>query len=405
MQKLIFFLLSLLLVGCSKKEDTSTRFSKEQIASLEINSTREINVNTDSIEHVNLNGFLTKQSFDFGSMVKEVKLLTLESTDESMLDEIVKIIVTDSNIYIYDDYKGGSIVIFNKEGRFVKRIPYGQGPGEIYRLYDIDFDEKQNVLIAYQQSYLMFFSPSGEFIKQDRLPLGFYNFLTLPDGYLFKKLGRQGNGHLKSYQDHSLLFTNKKFKIIGAGMKCLPNIVNYSGYNYLYRNNDQIHITQTFCDTIFQFDAIRNRLFAKYILDYQKKKLPEQYLTGSLDEFKNAKKHHDYYYYLGQFLDTDSHNVFFLENDYIFAQTVIFRDKKTGHLKGGTTANFSLFEMPPIAFPTAAYKDFFISLYDPSNENPFMKNSTIITNKNEVDLSDMNEDDNPVLIFFKLKRF
>ena len=71
-----------------------------------------------------------------------MKLILLETTDESLLDAIYKVIVTKSNIYIHDRLKGGGIAIFDNNGNFIKRISNGRGPGELVRLYDIDFDER-----------------------------------------------------------------------------------------------------------------------------------------------------------------------------------------------------------------------------------------------------------------------
>ena len=51
------------------------------------------------------------------------------------------------HIYIHDDLKGGGIAIFDKEGNFIKRISNGKDPGELVRLYDIDFDENNNELV------------------------------------------------------------------------------------------------------------------------------------------------------------------------------------------------------------------------------------------------------------------
>jgi len=96
----IIILSTIFLFACVKQQNENHYFSNDQIASLEIDSTKKLNVETDSAIKIDLNRFLKKQSFDFGSLVKEVKLIPLETTDESLLDNILKIIVTDSHIYI-----------------------------------------------------------------------------------------------------------------------------------------------------------------------------------------------------------------------------------------------------------------------------------------------------------------
>jgi len=204
--------LTIFFVGCVNQQNNHAHFTEEQTASLHLDSTKILNVKSDSAIRVDMNPFFIKQSFDFGSLVKEVKLIPLETTNGSLLDNILKIVVTESNIYIYNDFKRGGIVIFDSKENFVKKTPYGKGPGELARLYDIDFNKDKNELIAYQYSFLLFFTPSEQFIRQRRLPLGFYNLTVITNGYVFKTIDREGNGHLGSLKDHTLLATDKNFK-------------------------------------------------------------------------------------------------------------------------------------------------------------------------------------------------
>lgn len=404
MQKYFILILTIFFISCVNQQNKNSHFTKEQITSLHLDSTKILNIETDSVIKVDMNQFLKKQTFDFGSLVKEVKLIPLETTDESLLDNILKILVTDSNIYIYDDFKGGGIVIFNNKGKFIKRIPYGQGPGELYKLNDIDFDKDKNELVAYQHPFLLFYTASGEFVRHQRLPFGFFNFTIIPDGYVFKTIDRDGNEHLGHLEDFTLLVTDKNFKVESVGLPTFPRDIHFGGYNYLYKNNT-IKVTQNLTDTIFQYISGTDQLKVKYVLDYSKKKIPEQYLLVSHSEFKNITKHNDYYFYIGQYLETESQNVFFLENAYIGTQTIVYRDKKSGSLRGGTNADFNQNEIPPIAFPKAAYGNYFISSYLPSKKDSFLSKSSIISSEDKLKVKGLIEDDNPVLVFYKLKNF
>lgn len=228
MLKYLSLILLVLIIGCGiqNKEEKKSRYSEKQVGSLKLGTTKRLRVVTDSVIKVDLNPFLKKKSFDFGSLIKEVKLTPLETTDESLLDDVLKIHVSDSNIFIYDKFKGGGIVLFERNGKFIRRIPNGKGPGELIRLYDIGFDKHKNELIAYQHSFFSFFTRSGEFIRRVRLPFSFYNFTVVPEGYVFKSLDRQGNEHLGSLKDHTLLITDKNFKLKSAGLPCTPSNIN-----------------------------------------------------------------------------------------------------------------------------------------------------------------------------------
>jgi hypothetical protein len=237
MRKYIILNLAIFFIACTYQGNTNSRFTEEQIKSLHLDSTTVLTVNTDSVENIDLNPFLKKQNFDFGSLVKEVKLVPLETTNESLIDVIYKVLVTDSNIYIYDRFKGGGLAIFDNKGKFVTRITHGQGPGDIFRLLDIAYDKQKNELIAYQHPFLYYYTSTGRFIQRLILPFGFYNFTVIPDGYVFKALDGQGNGHLGLLKDYTLLVTDKDFKLKSAGLPYLPNEINYGGSYYMTKKS------------------------------------------------------------------------------------------------------------------------------------------------------------------------
>lgn len=172
-----------LIAACTNAPERS-RYSEEQINSLALDSTLVLTPDNRSVEIVDANSFLKPQEFNLEELIKEIKVVPLETTDESLLDAIYKIIVTDSNIYIHDRLKGGGVAIFDQNGRFIKRLSHGQGPGKIYRLYDVSYDSEKRELVLYQHPFLLFYTSNGKFIEQKRLPFGFYNFHVIPDGYV-----------------------------------------------------------------------------------------------------------------------------------------------------------------------------------------------------------------------------
>ena len=408
MKKYFFFILSILFFNCTNKQNKIVRYTEEQITALGLDSSIILTVETDSVIKIDLNPFLKTQNYELGSLVEEVKIIPLETTNESLLDAIYKILVTDSNIYIYDKFKGGGIVVFNKDGKFIKRISNGPGPGELRRLYDISYDSERNELVAFQHSFFLFFGPSGEFIRQERPPFVFYNFSIIPNGYVFKALDKQGNGHLGILEYYTFFVTDKNYKLKSVALPVLPNNINFGGYNYLYENNHAIMVTERFSDTIYQYILETDRLKAIYIIDYSKKKLPDYYLQGSHEEFENSIIQNDYYYYLGEYIETNSHHAFVLMNDHSGLRTIIYRDKQSGNLKGG---NYGICEgiygMPSMSLPRAASGNWFISLHTPDKNDDFLSNTntSIVSNTEKQKILNLLEDDNPVLVFYRLKNF
>lgn len=402
----IWFVLLFTLFTTCRKQEENWHFTEKQIASLHLDKTTTLKPNTDSTIIVDLNPFLGKKTFDFGSLIDEVKLLPLETTDKSLVGGIYKVVATESNIYLMDKFKGKGLIIFNKEGKFVKRLSHGQGPGELYRLWDFSYDKENDKLIVYQHPFLMLYTSSGEYIKKQRLPLGFYNFIAISGGYLFKTLDYQGNEHLGDFKNSTLLITDKNFKIKSAGLNHLPFGKVLTATSLLHRDQDILSITETCTDTIFQYDTTSNQLKAKYIMDYSEKRLPKEFcFIDSYEKFHKITKSNDYVYFYGEYLETKTKNLFFLENNYNNIKTIVYRDKQTGNMKGGAHATFNWEQIPPTTFPISTYKDYFIAVHNFEKRDSLLLRSTIISDEDKEKIKKLKEDDKPILVFFKMKNF
>ncbi|WP_042343247.1 6-bladed beta-propeller, partial [Capnocytophaga canis] len=145
--KQICFLVCVLLFNSCQNTPEKTRYTQEQIASLQLEETKILTPKMDSIKKIDLNPFLGKKHFEFGNLVSDVKIIPLETNNKSLIGGIYKIITTEEYIYIMDKFKGRNIIIFDKSGKFIKRFSHGQGPGELSRLYDIDYDFKNDELV------------------------------------------------------------------------------------------------------------------------------------------------------------------------------------------------------------------------------------------------------------------
>lgn len=242
--------LLLILFACCQPTSRYEKFSENQIKSMCLDSTETRPISTKELQKIDLNPYLGERAFELTPHIKELRLIQLETTENSLVDNIYKVIVTDSMIYIFDSYKGGGLVLFNSNGKFIKRIAHGGGPGELSQLHDVSYDADSNELIAYQHPYLTFYSSKGDFLRQQRLPLGFYNFLPLPDGYVLKTLDSYGNEHLRNISQYTVYLTDKSFKIKNAYLPNIPINANYGGYSYLYSNSGCVQITGNFNDTI-----------------------------------------------------------------------------------------------------------------------------------------------------------
>ena len=407
MHKYILYIIGLLYLCSCNNTPKEVRFTEQQIASLHLGDTKILVPEEKMATHLNLTPFLGEKKFDLGSMVEKVKLVTLETTDESLVDGIDKIITTDDYIYILDKFKGGGIIIFTAEGKFVKRLSHGQGPGELQRLYDIDYNFDTEELIAFQHSFFLFFDKEGNYLRQERLPINFYNFIAVDNGYIFKAIPKQDNTHLNEKENYAFLFTKTDFSLESVAISQTKDIKALGAYYYIYKNDSLISLTGHFSDSIYKYDAKKDKLYTEFVLDYDKK-LPKKYIYGDDDSvFERYSQNNDCYFNIGEYLETFSQNVFFLRNHYNGSSlNIIYRDKRTGNMIGGAIASFNRSEIPIFGFPIAVAGDNFVSLYTPdANDYTVLKNSKYISEADKEKIKQFKDDDNPILVYFSLKEF
>ena len=184
-----------------------------------------------------------------------------------------------------------------------------------------------------------------------------------------------------------------------------PRKISYSGNNYLRKSIDGFVIAHSFIDTLYCLDSECKNIKAKYLLDFKDKKIPDSYLELDFAEARGNLSKNDFYYFLGKYMETRSHQVFFLHNNYINLNTVIYRDKSTGKLIGGTSLNYNEKELLPYGFPLNSTSDYFMSLYWPDGSEKNIVNSPFISEEDMLKLKSIDEGDNPVIILFGLKEF
>ena len=405
--KFIYVLIGVvfLFVNCSdQKPNNSLKFSPEEISSLNLSSTQMIKRGDDLIEKFDLSSYLGERSFSLGNMIKSIRYLPLETTKESLIAEISQIIVSDKNIYISDNQLN-SVLIFDENGKYLNQIRKGQGPGEILQLKGIAYDTIDNELIVYHNKFLSFFSQYGEFKKRENIPLNARYFTLIPKGYLFYTLNGVDNSHLGYSENNQILITDKSFtlKTRGFPYRLFKN-VNYGGEG-IHVNNEEINLTFSFIDTIYQFVNI-DTVKAKYAFNLGKKKIPDNVLLNisSMDEFVSTFTENDYYYFSGRYDEIDDYIFIAFRNQFAKAISNFFINKITTNIEGGTQL-LQDERFPYLSYPIASKGSFFVSFAQPYDIIPNLNilNNEFVSKENMMSLRKLRDDDNPVLIFYELQ--
>lgn len=399
-----------MLHACSNSngEKSHLKFSPDEIASLELDSTQFIKLRVDSVQTFDLNPYLKKNDLNFGEMIKSIKFLPLETNDENLISEIAHIVISDSNIYIGNDRPLGNIIIFDKNGKYINQIQRGEGPEDILQLKGIGYDNILEELIVYHTQFLSFYTKEGKYKRRERIPLNAHSFALIPDGYLFFAVNGVDNKHLGYSETYQVFVMDKSFRMKSRAFPYrFSKNNNYSNQEHFRTNEYPIYISFNFIDTIYQY-VDNQTIKANHFFDIRKKKIPESFLqTASIDDFFNLTEYNNYYYFTGLYVDTDTHIFIAYRNRFINLRSNFFIDKRTRNILAGTSLVYQTKDFPCLSSPIASIDSHFIAYIQPYNVIPNLiaLDNSLISEEDVLKLKELKEDDNPVLIFYELKDF
>ena len=133
------------------------------------------------------------QQLLLSEIADSIEIISLEQTDESDIAHINRIIPYKDHYYIFQTimFSNGSVLVFDKDGRFVRRIDKkGGGPGEYVDLHDMAIDSYRDELVLMTQPKGVFrYTLEGEYI--DKVDAAFaYTALTADNDSLCRSFGQ-----------------------------------------------------------------------------------------------------------------------------------------------------------------------------------------------------------------------
>jgi len=327
----------------------------------------------DVTKYANINFWNpTKYEYD-GYVVK------LETTDECLIPYITNVFFSENRIFVKTNTP--QVFIFDNEGNFINKLKLGNGPGEIARLIDACYDAEKNELVVYQDPYIKYYTPNGEFKYEKEIPYFFLKICSIKQGYLLKS----PIGHMQyvPMPNARLIFVDKNFESPKAFLNEQINNPTNSSKALCYNKKNDITIIPTNSDTIYYFN--NNVLTPIYYIHYTK----NTDITSK-----------DMFLFSEDYLETSEHQYFgFINKGFLN----LFRDKKTGNIIAGRfeDAENATFVTSPIA----VYNDYFVCVKTEPTEDIIYEKSDLFSLDDLAKINNQKEDDNPLLIFFKLKPF
>ncbi len=373
MKKIIFAILAIFLYGCTPKTEKST-------------------------DILSLNEYLNNKEVNIAEYIDDVYVVPLETTDESLIGSLKKVIITADNIVVFhnDTYATG-IVIFDKQGRFVSNISIGEGPNDIIAPFDVNVDNAKNeILVAQGTGLIKRFDMNGKSNGEYKVPADYASFLISNQEFIFFALNTMNVGN-DILEGKKIYATNRNLEIIDSD---LPenNLPNYGGQ--LLKAAESAIVSQGLNDTIYSYST-KAGLSPRFILDYSDKHFDMTDVHDTYSMIIEQSKQNAFIY-SGNYLETRDHSYMNLINMAEQRILHVFRNNNTGEIIAGSALLTGDSAMPLIQAPIATYGDYFVSTLEKFNVNGIVT-SNMISKENAQVINQMKEEDNPILIFYKIK--
>lgn len=404
--RLFFFILAIGIIGC--EQINKSRMKSRTFKEVDLGTISDIpQLNEDYKEIIKVDNIKKNQLLS-SELIKEFFYIPLESVDESLFVYCTDLEVYKEKIYLFDRLGTEKLYIFDEHGKFQKQIgKKGGAPFEFYLPKAIAIDYNKDLLVMYDnmKRKWMLHTLDGDFLSSENLNFRMTcSFQILPSGDYVSAINKgDRNLHLGKYQNYKLLFSDTLGNIVKAAYSYPDTEYSHTAYKSLIRKEKEIQYFPLYLNQIcIVTDSI---LTLKYEFDYS-------YFTPfekeKLGKFESNEQFYEYevrHTYLSDFVENDTH-LFFKTNDNGGDHFFSFYDKKQRKIISFTSI-YNDMDFTVEFNPMFSYQDYFVALVHPASLKALKQHIQETTyypakEENMRLFEQIDEEDNPVLVFFKV---
>lgn len=347
---------------------------------------------------INLDKQLEKE-IPFSQLFDEVQIIPLETNRECMIQKIKKFEISNNKIFALDT-KQKAILIFDAQGKFIKKIQnVGKGPEEYIAVTDFNINRNlQQIELLSPQGAIITYDLDGNFLKRHNLKLKgkvVHYFTNISEDIVcFYSLFSEKKISIYSKSKNKILY-----ETLEKPSEIEDTILLSSGFSPFFNNGE----------TSFYFDQLDRQILKPTndglvkvgCIDFGKQNFyyKHKLLDGSISEKNNRLKELSSKFVIA-FL-------YYLENDSFIATTFGFKGKYAHLIINKETKTETVFHSfkDNIRFPFIPIKlgqNTLITTIEPSMLFHYIPREDSII-KCDIKLEDIKINDNPVLVKYKFK--
>ncbi len=365
--------------------------------------------NNEKVKTIN---FTDLEYKEFTIKPEKIQFIDLETTENSLVGDITKIVIRDSLLFVLD--KNNNLFVFNLEGKFLNRIGHiGQGPTELYHLshFFVDTKRKEVGIFDVIRQYVHFYDYKGNWKKKTDVEGCLSEIVNqmycLPNGFILttmcNKLGyyeSDFNFCLYSLSDNCRKLTS----FCPFGFK--PDINITVGWSQVGENSRNTFLTPILSDSIYVLNN-KGKVAGKYIFKSELKSADRFKERADFANYAEGKKtliKKGYSTGFSGLLATDKFLFFGFPN---------YKDSKYYHIlwnlekgKGYRTHHSILpFTITSGAGIYTTYKDKFVTAFQASQLLEIQKSPYSIKGHTQLEkiTSKLTEEDNPIVVLYELE--
>ncbi|MCD8042918.1 MAG: 6-bladed beta-propeller [Tannerellaceae bacterium] len=407
MKKILFILLVFLFFSCQHNRKPFSNFAVP--SELNSNSIPIVKVDSGFTKRIVVNKPLEKVFTS--ELIEEFFYIPLETnTEDAFIGYYYNVIFHNGYIYILDIFSANAVLIYNTNGQFIKKIgTKGGGPEEYGILLGMCIDKQNDYLLIYDNGKrrIMYYTLEGEYIKYINVPFRFSGrFQVMPSGDLVAVTSQcQGNFHLGEYDKYRLIYMDSTSVITKFGYEYDDNLNLSIGWSNIFDNGRDYSYYPQYLNSIYNVSD--TLLLHKYEIDcnyfdpFDINKISEYSTMKSFDKDWDSHTSLDPY-----MAETDSHFYFVINDER--KKYYYFYDKESENLIGFKDIKFDNEFVIDELFTIFNNDEYFIGMVSPNKlldlkKYKEMQNTPLSENLSKM-IDSLDEEDNKVLVLFKVKK-
>lgn len=212
----------------------------------------------------------------YSDIYSSIDVVQLKTDTAFLVDEVQKMVVTDSNYYIQCNNK---LLVFDVKGNPMTKIEKpGRGPGEYIAFADFNVEDGQIEIYDSKQRKMISYDKNGSFIKEWGCGIDGYSYSKINSDLYAFYIG--AGGYYNDANKKVLYYSRAKSQIVNSFIETPANQISFMHFGDLVnfsQYNGAVSFLYSFNDTIYSVSS--EGIYPRYLIDFAEYRLPKNYLT------------------------------------------------------------------------------------------------------------------------------